>query len=58
MMSRLYWLLFPPLLLFGLSSCHTSAPGLDYRALARASVRLGMDSGQKDNHRLYLTAEE
>ena len=58
MMSRLYWLLFTTLLLFGLSSCHTSAPRLDYRALARASVRLGMDIGQKDNHRLYLTAAE
>lgn len=58
MMGRLYRLLLPALLLLCLSSCHTSAPRLDYRALARASVRLGMDIGPKDNHRLYLTAAE
>lgn len=58
MTGRLYRLLLPALLLLGLSSCHTSAPRLDYRALARASVRLGMDIGPKDNHRLYLTAAE
>lgn len=58
MMSRLYRLLLPALLLLCLSSCHTSAPRLDYRALARASVQLGMDIGPKDNHRLYLTAAE
>lgn len=58
MMGRLYRLLLPALLLLCLSSCHTSAPRLDYRVLARASVRLGMDIGPKDNHRLYLTAAE
>ncbi|WP_307758678.1 NlpC/P60 family protein [uncultured Mediterranea sp.] len=57
MTGRLYRLLLPALLLC-LSSCHTSAPRLDYRALARASVQLGMDIGPKDNHRLYLTAAE
>ena len=30
-------------ILIGLSSCHTSAPRLDYKALAQASVRLGVD---------------
>ena len=29
------------IILIGLSSCHTSAPRLDYKALAQASVRLG-----------------
>lgn len=58
MTGRLYRLLLPALLLLCLSSCHTSAPRLDYRALARASVQLGMDIGPKDNHRLYLTAAE
>lgn len=58
MMGRLYRLLLPALLLLSLSSCHTSAPRLDYRALARASVRLDMDIGPKDNHCLYLTAAE
>ncbi len=58
MTGRLYRLLLPALLLLGLSSCHTPAPRPDYRALARASMRLGMDIGPKDNHRLYLTAAE
>ena len=31
------------IILIGLSSCHTSAPRLDYKALAQASVRLGVD---------------
>lgn len=58
MTGRLYRLLLPALLLLCLSSCHTSAPRLDYRALARASIRLGMDIGPNDNHLLYLTAAE
>ena len=32
-----------------LSSCHTSAPRLDYKALAQASVRLGVDIELTDN---------
>ena len=40
-------------LMFCLSSCHTSAPRLDYKALAQASVRLGMDIELTDNHKLY-----
>lgn len=43
-------------LLAGLSACRTSAPRLDYKALAKASVRLGMDIGLEDNHRLYIEA--
>lgn len=39
-----------------LSSCHTSAPRLDYKALAQASVRLGMDIELTDNHKLYVNA--
>ena len=41
-----------------LSSCHTSAPRLDYKALAQASVRLGMDIDLTDNHKLYVNAAE
>lgn len=37
-----------------LSSCRTSAPRLDYQALARASIRLGIDISLEDNHRLYI----
>lgn len=45
-------------LLVGLSSCHTSAPRLDYKALAQASVRLEVDIELQDNHKLYLHAAE
>jgi lipoprotein Spr len=45
-------------LLIGLSSCHTSAPRLDYKALAQASVRLGVDIEMTDNHKLYISAAE
>lgn len=45
-------------LLIGLTACHTSAPRLDYKALAQASIRMGMDIGVEDNHQLYLSAAE
>ena len=45
-------------ILIGLSSCHTSAPRLDYKALAQASVRLGVDIELRDNHKLYIHASE
>ena len=46
------------IILIGLSSCHTSAPRLDYKALAQASVRLGVDIELQDNHKLYIHASE
>lgn len=45
-------------ILTGLSSCHTSAPRLDYKALAQASIRLGVDIELQDNHKLYIHASE
>lgn len=45
-------------LIISLSSCHTSAPRLDYKALAKASVRLGVDINMTDNHYLYINAAE
>lgn len=45
-------------LVVSLSSCRSSAPRLDYRALARASVLLGVDIKLEDNHKLYLEAAE
>lgn len=45
-------------LVFSLSSCRSVAPKLDYKALARASVRLGVDIRLEDNHKLYLEAAE
>lgn len=41
-----------------LSSCRTSAPHLDYQALARASLLLGVDINLEDNHKLYLEAAD
>lgn len=43
-------------LIFILSSCRTSTPRLDYRAVARASIVLGIDINLEDNHKLYLEA--
>lgn len=45
-------------LLLCLSSCRTSAPHLDYQALAKASLRLGVDIERQDNHRLYIHASQ
>lgn len=45
-------------LILSLSSCRTSAPRLDYKGLARASVRLGIDITLEDNHPLYLEAAD
>lgn len=56
MEKRLMQLVALGALVLFLSSCRTSAPRLDYRALARASVRLGVDIGLEDNHKLYLEA--
>jgi lipoprotein Spr len=36
-----------------LSSCRTTTPKVDYRALAKASVKIEMDIEYKDNHVLY-----
>lgn len=43
-------------LVMGLTSCRTTTPKVDYKALAKASVRLGMDIELKDNHALYNEA--
>lgn len=45
-------------LIIGLSSCHTSTPRLDYKALAKASIRLGVDIEPQDNHQLYISSAE
>lgn len=41
-------------IILGFSSCRTSAPLYNYKELAKASARLGMDIGMNDNHRLYI----
>ena len=35
------------------SSCRTATPNYDYQALARSSIKLGLDITQEDNHNLY-----
>ena len=47
-------LLLSLLLVFLFSSCRTAMTGVDYQALAKASVRLGVDIEKKDNHALYI----
>lgn len=39
-----------------LASCGSSAPRVDYQALAQASIKLGMDIDRQDNHKLYINA--
>lgn len=41
-----------------LSSCGSSAPKVDYQALAQASVKLGIDIDLRDNHKLYINAAQ
>ena len=45
-------------LIVSLSSCRTSAPRFDYKALAKASIKLGVDINQEDNHKLYIEAAD
>lgn len=40
----------------GMSSCRSTAPAYNYRKLASASVKLGVDIDKKDNHKLYTEA--
>lgn len=58
MKRRLSYIVALAGLLIGLSSCHSSAPRLDYKALVKASVRLGVDIGAEDNHKLYIHAAQ
>lgn len=45
-------------LIISFSSCRTSAPRLDYKALAKASIRLGVDINLEDNHKLYMESAD
>lgn len=56
MRKQLTYILVVLGLTVSLSSCRTLAPRVDYKALARASVRLGVDIGLEDNHKLYIEA--
>ena len=52
-MKNIQWLILCTLTFF-LGSCRTITPQYDYQELAKASVRLGIDIGRKDNHALYV----
>lgn len=41
-------------IILSLSSCRTSAPTYNYKELAKASIKLGIDIEMNDNHRLYV----
>lgn len=41
-----------------LSSCRTSSPSYNYRELAKAAVKLGIDIDMTDNHHLYVEASQ
>ncbi len=49
-------ILFMACLIIGFTSCRTSAPRLNYKELAKASIRLKTDIGLNDNHKLYIEA--
>ncbi|NDV64938.1 C40 family peptidase [Bacteroides sp. 224] len=42
----------------GLSSCGSVAPSMDYKALAKASVKLRLDIAYEDNHKLYIESAD
>ncbi len=48
------WLYLLLLCLF--ASCRSIAPSYNYRELARAGIKLGMDIEKDDNHKLYVEA--
>ncbi|MCD8262517.1 MAG: NlpC/P60 family protein [Bacteroides sp.] len=55
LLIRLFVLILP----FLITSCATKKNrGTHYQALARASVRLGIDIDRKDNHALYIEASQ
>lgn len=44
--------------IIGLISCGTSTPTYNYKELAKASIKLGIDIDMKDNHRLHVEASQ
>ena len=57
-MKNIHRVLLAGLLSLMLGSCRTIAPSYDYRELARASLRMGMDIDMKDNHALYVVSSQ
>lgn len=57
-MKNILHLLLLAIITLLVSSCGTTAPKYNYRELARASIRLGVDIDMKDNHRLYVESAQ
>ncbi|MBO4984495.1 MAG: C40 family peptidase [Bacteroides sp.] len=58
-MKSLIKLLFSTLtLMLSLNACQVLEPQVDYQALAKASIRLGIDIAYEDNHDLYLQSAQ
>lgn len=58
MKRLLSYLLILSALAMLMASCGTTAPRYNYKELARASIRLNMDIGLKDNHQLYVESAD
>ncbi len=57
-MSKHFTIIAVACLAVMLTSCGASRGTIDYTALARAGLRLGIDIDRDDDHRLYVTASE
>lgn len=58
MRIRLLYIASLLVLVLSVSSCGSVTPRLDYKALAKASVGLGVDIDKDDNHKLYIASAE
>ena len=58
MNRHLIYIIVTTALTLSLNACQVLSPQYDYQALAKASIRLGMDIDYNDKHTLYLYAAE
>lgn len=53
-LSHILTLVLAAMFAANMTSCRSYVPAYDYRELAKASIKLGVDIDKKDNHELYL----
>lgn len=59
MIKKCFFKLFAlTIVVISLSSCRTSAPTYNYKELAKAAIKLGIDIDMTDNHHLYVEASK
>lgn len=58
MKKSAYKLLFITLVTTLFTACKTAAPHYNYKELAQASIRLGLDIEMNDNHKLYVESAQ